>query len=469
MLKFKSLIAIFMLAFTLPILAQETETPIYDDPLFSFPIPQGWIDQSATGLAHFITPDMATHLYAFAIEGGTPQDLPAFIITSFEGSPIQSNPVPLGMLTWTQDVYLLDSGNILAFIYYTDDAGVIYAVGINGNPTTLADVTPVVNEVLLGFVIKSVDTSIPPAPYDDPTAYTEQEVTVTTGRWELGGTLLIPNSDDLVPAVVIVHGSGPSDRDGTVNSVNKPYRDLAQGLASNGIAVLRYDKRTFVYGVDSADDFATSTIDDETIDDALSAITLLRTMPQIDPNRIYVLGHSMGGMLAPEIARRDGQVAGIIIMAGNSRSLVDVALEQMDYLQALPINASDEAQAMVEKFRADLLAIKELTPDSDLTQPLFGAYPTYWLDIMGYDQIETAQNLTIPMLILQGERDYQVTMEDFALWQSSLNPSYATFISYPALNHLFLAGEGISTPTEYATQGYIPQDVIDDIVAWFQG
>lgn len=466
---FRLLIAICLLVFTLPILAQDSDATTYDDPLFSLPIPQGWTNESADGLAHFINPEGTAHLYAFAIEGGTSQDLPVYLIPDFEASPIQTNPVPLGMLTWTQDVYLLASGEILAFVYYTDEAGVIYTLGIQGTQSALGTITPVLNELLLGFVIKSVDTTIPPAPYDDPTAYTEQEVTITTGRWELGGTLLIPNSDELVPAVVIVHGSGPSDRDGTVNSVNKPYRDLAQGLASNGIATLRYDKRTFVYGVDSADDFITSTVNDETIDDVLSAITLLRTMPQIDPNRIYVLGHSMGGMLAPEIARRDGQVAGIIIMAGNSRSLIDVALEQMDYLQSLPINASDDAQATIEQLRADLLVIKDLTPDSDLTQPLFGAYPTYWLDMMAYDQVETAQNLNIHMLILQGERDYQVTMEDFALWQSSLNPSYATFISYPALNHLFLAGEGISTPTEYAIQSYIPQEVIDDIVAWFQG
>jgi hypothetical protein len=319
---------------------------------------------------------------------------------------------------------------------------------------------------LLGFVIKSVDTSVPPAPYDDPTAYIEREVTVQTGRWEMGGTLLTPASADLVPAVVIVHGSGPNDRDGTVNGVNKAYRDLAQGLASNGIAVLRYDKRTFVYGEDSADDITQLTMDDETIDDALSAVALLRTIPEIDPARIYVLGHSLGGMVAPRIAERDGQLAGIIIMAGNSRSLIDVALAQMDYLQPLPINAAPQAQETINRMRTELLAIKDLTPDSDPNLVLFGANLPYWLDMMAYDQVATAQNLAIPTLILQGERDYQVTMEDFALWQSSLDPSYATFISYPALNHLFLVGEGQSTPAEYTTQGYIPQEVIDDIVAW---
>jgi dienelactone hydrolase len=449
---------------SLPIVAQET---LYDNELFSFPIPEGWTDASTDDMAHFISPDGAVNLYVFAVADIESSALPAQIIPDFVGTPIQVIPVPLGMLTWTQDVYMLDSGDLLAMIYYADETGVIYALGVQGSRVALGVVTPVLNDVLLNFVIKSIDTSVPSAPYDDPMAYTEQEVMVITDRWEMGGIVLTPVGEELFPAVVIVHGSGPSDRDGTVNGVNKPYRDLAQGLASNGVAVLRYDKRTFIYGADSTDDVVNLTMDDETINDALSAIALLRTMPNIDPNRIYVIGHSMGGMLAPEIAQRDPQIAGIIIMAGNSRSLVDVALEQMDYLQPLPINASDEAQDTINRLRADLQAINQLTPDSDPNQVLFGAYVPYWLDMLAYSQTETAQNLEIPILILQGERDYQVTMTDFELWQSSLvDKADVTFISYPALNHLFLAGEGVSTPAEYAVQSHIPVEVIDDIVNW---
>lgn len=464
---FKLCIALCILMFSLPILAQDGDSPIYDDPLFSFPIPQGWTDVSADGVAHFINPEETVNLYVFALEGGTAQELPARIIPDFSGNPLQSNPVPLGILTWTQDVYILLSGEILVLIYYTDEAGVIYALGVQGSQIALSTVTPVLNEVLLGFVIKSVDTSVPPAPYDVPENYTEQAVMVITGRWELGGTLLIPVGEGLFPAVIIVHGSGPNDRDGTMNGVNKPYRDLAQGLASNGVAVLRYDKRTFVYGADSADDVTLATLDDESIDDALSAIALLRNTPNIDPNRIYVIGHSLGAMIAPEIARRDAELAGAILMAGNSRSLIDVMLEQFDYLQGLPINASAEAQSLINQWRTEVQQIANLTPDSDPNQMLFGVHVTYWLDMMAYDQIATAQNLDIPLLILQGERDYQVTMTDFELWQSSLaDKANVTFISYPALNHLFLAGEGQSTPVEYLTPSHIPEDVITDIVNW---
>ncbi len=464
---FKLCIALCIFVFSLPILAQDEDSLIYDDPLFSFPTLQGWTDASADGIAHFINPEETVHVYVFALEGGSPQELPARIVPDFSGSPVQSSPIPLGMLTWTQDIYILPSGEILVLIHYTDEAGVIYALGVQGSQIALAGVTPVINEVLLGFVIKSVDTSVPSAPYDAPENYMEQAVTVITDRWELGGTLLTPVGDGLFPAVIIVHGSGPNDRDGTMNGVNKPYRDLAQGLASNGVAVLRYDKRTFVYGADSADDVTLTTIDEESVDDALSAIALLRNTPNIDPNRIYVIGHSLGGMIAPEIARRDGALAGAILMAGNSRPLIDIMLEQFDYLQALPINASADSQALINQWRTDVQQIANLTPDSDPNQLLFGVYVPYWLDLMAYDQIATAQNLDIPLLILQGERDYQVTMTDFELWQSALaDKSDVTFISYPALNHLFLAGEGQSTPVEYTIPSHIPEEVIIDIVNW---
>jgi dienelactone hydrolase len=464
---FRLIIALCLLVMTLPILGQSDDDTIYDDPLFRFPIPQGWTDMSADGLAHFVNPEETVHLYVFAIADRTPDQLPAHLIPDFSGVSIQSNPVPLGMLTWTQDVYLLPSGEILAVIYYADDTGTTYVLAVQGSPAVLGGVTSVLNQVLLGFVIKSMDTSVPPAPYDVPENYVEQDVSVITGRWQLGGTLLTPVGDGLFPAVVIVHGSGPNDRDGTVNGVNKPYRDLAQGLASNGVAVLRYDKRTFVYGSDYADDMVMATMDEEVIDDALSAIALLRNIPNIDPNRIYVIGHSLGGMIAPEIARRDGRLAGIILMAGNSRSLVDVVLEQFDYLQTLPINANADAQSLINRLRSEVQQIPDLTPDSDPNQMLFGVYATYWLDMMAYDQIATAQNLDIPMLILQGERDYQVTMTDFELWQSTLaDKPNVTFISYPTLNHLFLAGEGQSTPTEYTLPSHIPIEVITDIVNW---
>ena len=132
---------------------------------------------------------------------------------------------------------------------------------------------------------------------------------------------------------MLVHGSGPNDRDETLGP-NKPFRDLAWGLADRGIAVLRYDKRTSVYGGKMAGN-KNLTVREETIDDALLAVKLLRGRPDIDPKRIFILGHSLGGMVAPRIGADDPSLAGLIILAGATRPLPDVAREQLEYIASL--------------------------------------------------------------------------------------------------------------------------------------
>ena len=126
----------------------------------------------------------------------------------------------------------------------------------------------------------------------------ETDIQVCTGNFKLPGTLTLPKNGKDLPVVILVHGSGASDRDETVGA-NKPFRDLAYGLAERGIAVIRYDKRTKVYGADSAPAGKEITFDEESVDDALSAIKLARSIPTINPERIYILGHSLGGTLAP--------------------------------------------------------------------------------------------------------------------------------------------------------------------------
>ena len=146
-------------------------------------------------------------------------------------------------------------------------------------------------------------------PYVDSEAFTEREVTVGRGEWSLPGTLSVPLQGDLHPAVVLVHGSGPNDRDETIGA-NKPFKDLALGLASKGVAVLRYEKRTLEHGSKMASLMEVLTPEEEVIEDALAAVSLLKETEGIDPDRIYVLGHSLGGTLAPRIAQGDPHIAG---------------------------------------------------------------------------------------------------------------------------------------------------------------
>jgi hypothetical protein len=319
-----------------------------------------------------------------------------------------------------------------------------------------------------------------PAGYENPAAYqapayvdrskfVEQEVTVGSGEWALPGTLSVPAGEGPFPALVLVHGSGPNDRDESLFS-NKPFRDLAWGLASRGIAVLRYEKRTREHASKFTPELtSTLTVKEETVDDALAAVELLRQTPGIDPARIYVLGHSLGGYLLPRVAAGDPDIAGLIFLAGFTRPMEDLALEQTTYLVGLDGSVSPEEQAAVDELTAQVARAKDpslspSTPASDLPLNIPAAY---WLDLRGYDPAALAKTLPQRMLVLQGARDYQVTTADFEGWKAALGSRQDVELKlYPDLNHLFIAGEGKSTPAEYQAAGHVAGPVIDDIAAW---
>jgi dienelactone hydrolase len=287
--------------------------------------------------------------------------------------------------------------------------------------------------------------AVPPA----GSKFTEEAIVVGSGEWALPGTLSIPAGDGL-PAIALVHGSGAGDRDETVGP-NRPFRDLAWGLANRGVAVVRYDKRTRQYGSKMALN-KNLTVQDETIDDAVLAAKLLREHARIDRRRVFILGHSLGGTLAPRIAAQDRDVAGLVIMAGGTRPFDDSVKEQLAYLSSLTPGASAADQ------------------DAAFRQLKNSAPPAYWADLDAYHPAPVAATLSIPMLILQGERDYQVTLRDLDGWRAALRGHAGVVIkSYPTLNHLFLAGEGKSVPAEYARPGAIPEFVLDDIANFIKG
>lgn len=319
----------------------------------------------------------------------------------------------------------------------------------------------------------NIGTYSPPA-YTDTARFAETECVIQNGPWQLPATLSVPTGSGPFPAVVLVHGSGPHDRDESVGP-NKPFRDLTWGLASNGIAVLRYEKRTLAYQAQlGASDLSAFTVDQETVDDAIAAVGLLRSMPdKVDPKRVFVLGHSLGGMLAPKIAAKlaagpGGPPAGIVLLAANARDLLELVVEQSEYLARLDGSVSAAETEQLRQLAAQVSAIRK--GDLKPGEALLGAQQAYWANLLTYDQVETAKGLDLRMLIMQGERDYQVTMQDYALWKQALagKPS-ATFRSFPALNHLFMAGEGAPNPTEYLTAANVASEVVDQIVAWIRG
>lgn len=305
-----------------------------------------------------------------------------------------------------------------------------------------------------------------PPDYCSSDSFREIEGEVGAEGWRLPATLSLPAGNGPFPVVVLVHGSGPHDRDETIGP-NRPFADLACGLASRGVAVLRYVKRTLQHASRLATSTAPFTVSDETVEDALAAAEAARSEEGVDPQRVYVLGHSLGGMLAPRIGQRDRRLAGLIVLAGAARPLEDVIAEQLAYVRSLQAE-SPEATRATEALAADVAKIRTLDPTArDSSELLFGAPASYWLDLRGYRPAEVARTLEQPMLVLQGERDYQVTMDDFRLWQEALGDrTQARLVSFPDLNHLFMIGQGKAVPAEYEEPGHVAPTVIDEIARW---
>ena len=313
----------------------------------------------------------------------------------------------------------------------------------------------------------------PAAPYSvpsyaDPAAYKEEDVKIGTAEWPLPATLTMPAGGKSYPAVVLVHGSGPNDRDQTVGA-NKMFKDLALGLASRGIAVLRYDKRSRVHGAKLAA-LKSFTVKDEVLDDVGEALAWVGAHPAIDPRRIFVLGHSLGGMLIPRIVAANGTVAGAIVMAGAARPIEVALVEQTRYLAMLDGTISPAEQQQIDAMDQTAASIKALGDRDAPEGKLFaGAPASYWLDLRRYDAPAAAAGLKTRLLVLQGERDYQVTMAEFERWKRALGGRRdVTLRSYPALNHQFIAGSGPATPQEYQTPSHVAEDVIRDIAAWLR-
>ncbi|MCW5552402.1 MAG: alpha/beta fold hydrolase [Verrucomicrobiae bacterium] len=307
-------------------------------------------------------------------------------------------------------------------------------------------------------------------PYAKPERFREIEVTFGTPGWELPGTLSVPKGSGPFPAVVLVHGSGPNDRDETIGP-NKVFRDLAWGLASRGIAVFRYDKRTKTHAqkfIAQAATLKPITVREETMADAGLALALLRERSEVDASRIFLLGHSLGGMLAPRIASDHPGFAGLIILAGSTRPLEKMMIEQMEYIAQADGTVSEQEQRQLDTTRQAVERISALTTrDATNTEAILGAPAAYWLDLRAYDAPATAAKLHVPMLILQGLRDYQVTEKDLAGWRAVLpGRKDVTFKTYPKLHHLFIAGEGPSTPAEYTIPGFVDEEVIRDVTEW---
>jgi len=305
-------------------------------------------------------------------------------------------------------------------------------------------------------------------------AYIEEPLFIGAGtEYALAGILTIPKGaipGKGFPAVVIVHGSGPVDMDGTVFAY-KVYFDIADYLSSNGIAVLRYDKRTYTHGQKMVDELnGAITVYEEVIEDALLASELLKADPRIDENKVFMIGHSLGGMLAPRIQVSGAGFAGLILLAGSPRFFLDLSYDQnVDYIEKMMTGEEKEAAlASLSGWDAMVNVIVNL-PDEDAKGVYLDAgLNSYYLkDLYYHPAANYIKDVTVPYLVLQGADDFQVRSDkDFAQYKELLSGrGNVTFILYEGLNHMF-----IKSTTGYLDEYYIPDNVdkqvLEDITAW---
>jgi len=298
----------------------------------------------------------------------------------------------------------------------------------------------------------------------------EMPIKINSAGTTLPGTLTIPKGVKNFPIVVFVHGSGANDRDETIG-LNKPFRDLAFGLAKLGIASIRYDKRSLVAPQTLQDLQGKSMLDVLVVNDALAAVAYAKTVDDVNPNALFVLGHSLGAMMAPRIAQQNNNIKGIIMMAANARPLEDLVYDQYKYLYSKDGLSKAEKQDLrnIRKKVRNVKHLKrELAKGEKVKLPLTNDI-RFWQSVNNYKQVKTAKEIAQPMLIMQGLRDYQVPPHEYKIWQRKLHSkNNVSFKSYQKLNHLFLEGEGKSYPDEYEKQGNIPQYVISDIAQWIK-
>lgn len=322
-------------------------------------------------------------------------------------------------------------------------------------------------EKMVGFFMapKSTVAAYQLPSYADSTLYREQSVTIKTPGHELAGILTTPKSGSNFPVVILVHGSGPADMDATIGP-NKPFKDLAMGLAAKGVASIRYVKRSRVY---TADFIKTAfTLKEEVTDDALAAVALARTMAGIDKKQIYVMGHSLGGMLAPKLATLAPDLRGIILAAAPARKLTDVIIEQTRYLfetskDTAAVRQKYLEEALKEIERTRITSSGSMAPDS----LILGAPVSYWIDLNLYDQTAAAKKLKTRMLVIHAENDTQVSAGDYNLWKAALTKKKnAVFKSYPELNHLLMPQVDKNNNDGYSTPANVSPSIIDDIALW---
>ena len=314
-----------------------------------------------------------------------------------------------------------------------------------------------------------------------PPSYREESVTVGEAPYPLQGILTLPegaSAENPVRACVLVHDSGAEDMDGTIGQV-KFFMDLANFFAERGIATLRYDKRTHVYGdAMSPEEIAEMTVRTEIIEDAISAGRLLQDHEAIHSEQIVLVGYGKGAMVAPRIVSEARDVfRAMLMIAGRPQSLLELAIDQ----NRVQIAKIKNEQPEVYKEQLQLIVeqpnrVLRMKPEAVKNLSLFGVNAYYYWEAEQYNMLNLITRMKVQTYIVQGSNDTKVPVEKgLEAYADKLDSGikYVNYQLFRGVNHVLRQFTGPDelrgTPQEYEEPGALNSLAARDMVSWMNG
>ncbi len=309
---------------------------------------------------------------------------------------------------------------------------------------------------IAGLWIKPAPTYHLP-PYADFSKFIVKKLEIGN-KWKLPAELTVPKGKGPFTAVVFIGGSGPTDMNESIGN-QRPFEDLAYGLSSTGIVVLRYDKRPHVYGKEMIAQGEIN-VKDVYLQDASYAIEEVEKLPFV--KKVFLLGNSLGAYLLPEIAKENPSVSGLIMLSAPARTFADVLSDQLKYILKFSPN-NETLEKLLEEVK--LLKLHKIKPD----QMVLGAPASYYYELEKYAPIPILKKLSKPVLICHGGKDYQVPQKDFEMFERAFSSNKLfTFKTYPNLSHVFTPVNGIPSPANYEVPENVSKEVVEDIASWLK-
>ncbi len=313
--------------------------------------------------------------------------------------------------------------------------------------------------------------------------FTESEVSFQTADSKIVGNLTIPDGKGPFPAVIVLAGSGPFDRNGDVDprtvaaekqvgqsvlALSSTYRDIAYALAQEGFVTLRYDKRGVGNSTGEGGDFP-----EPSLRDLKAAVAFLKDNPSVDPKRIALVGHSIGGLWALMEAAGNDSVAAVCVMATPAKPMSEVLIEQIEWLVKSQGGNDTDVAAVVAQQRAIYAQLRSGQLDLSTLPPSQRYQYEYVKAIMDISGADYAKEIKCPALILQGDKDLftNIPQESQLLKEAFIEGGNkdVQLTTFPNLDHMFRpTPDQPSLQLYYKDRGPISPDVVKAIADWMK-